>query len=142
MQLDKVKGWWAEVERPRRILLCAVALCFVSQFLNYGETQSFFLTNATNTDYYTGMGSVESAASGWRLHPLAAPILLLLATVFASPLARRPEVRRWGYWAALALLFVAIVPLAPVRHFGAMLGAVTFGLAVWAALANRKAEAG
>lgn len=141
MDKDRAKGWWAGVERPRKIMLAATALLFVSQFFRYGEKTAYFLTDATNTSLYTGMASADSPASGWSLHPHALPVILVLAAAFGAPLARRAGVRGWIYWAGAALVFLAVIPAAPMRGVGAMMGLVAVGLAVWAALAARKAPA-
>lgn len=133
-------GWWNGLERPRRIMLIAIGLLFISQFFAYGEKTNYHLIDP-GAAFYTEMGSQEVEATGWELHPLAGPIILGLFLLFAMRFDNHPQVRRWRYWAAVVLFIVATSPAAPVRAFGAMLGVVALGLAVWSAIMARKAAA-
>jgi hypothetical protein len=135
-----MKEWWTRVERPRRIMLGAILMLFVSQFLPYGEKQRFYLTNL-DRDFYTGNTSEDVAATGWELHPMALPIIALLAIGFATGLATRPGIVRWSYWIAAGSFLLTMTPATPMRAIGAMVGIASLGVAIWAAVAARKSPA-
>lgn len=128
----------------QRWMIAAIALCAVSQFFLYLNDDSVAgLYDTTNPDYYTQLIVFDPGqiGSGWQLHPQAYLLLpILAALVWWDVLAQGRWFLRFGYWLAATMIFASITPAAPFRGaFGALLGLISFGIAIWAAILNRRA---
>lgn len=143
MDIGKLKAWWSEVERDRKIMLAAIGLSLVSQFFTYKKGGGGYLTRATDTNYYTGLVLTGGfGGTGWQLHKLALPLLAALAFIYLSKTWQRVWWTKWGWWVACVMLFLTITPADPMSTLGGFMGLVALGLAVWAAITHRKAGGG
>lgn len=122
-------------------MMLAAGLTLVALLFESGTVTQFYLTNATNLDYYTGMGSSLEVVNGWGLRGARGLFLpLIVAGFFASPWAKREDWRKWMFWAGTAVLFAAVVPTS-VPSLGGLFAWGGVGLAGWTAWKQRKADA-
>lgn len=130
-------GWRAE-----HIAWTAIVLSFVSQFFQYEEdTRGGMLHRATDERYYTGISFFGSAGgTGWAMHPHAWITLAALAVVYSTGTHAGRFWSRWGYWLTAAGILASTVPGRIAGGAGALLGAVAFGIAIWAAIRNRREQ--
>ncbi|WP_375396137.1 hypothetical protein [uncultured Sphingomonas sp.] len=134
-------SWWSGLERSRKIVIAALALSFVSQFLRYKtDTSGGMLSREMDTDYYTGITLWGSTGgTGWQVHPIVVPMLIALAAIYLTDFHRRPFWNRRGHWIAIGMFFFCTAPADIVATLGGFLGGVVMVLAVWSALIHRKA---
>ncbi|HEY5410066.1 MAG TPA: hypothetical protein VIJ94_05000 [Caulobacteraceae bacterium] len=152
-------GWWAGLDRARQIMFLALGLMLVSQFFHY---QGAYLQHGlmgiggggggdhVEPDVASGVGiatttSPIAGVTGWHLHPHAWLVLAaLLAGFLLGPKLGRGWMA-WGYWIGVVGLITCMFPtsltLGP-PGYGYIAGLAAIGLAIWAALVNRKALKG
>jgi hypothetical protein len=140
--LDLVRGFFRDKTTPHLVMLGAILLNFVSQFfLVFNSPGSGMLTDATNTDYYTGAywfgGS--GVATGWQLHPHAYVILLVLAFVYLrDDIVDGAFFRRWGWWLTALALLACTLPGNYVQQAGGIMGGLSVLIAIIAAVGSRR----
>ncbi len=125
--------------KVKTLALAAIGISFVSQFFQYEEdTRGGYLGYATNENVYTQLTLTGSAGgTGWEMHPYAWIILAALAIVYSTNTHESPFWSRWGYWLTAAGILASTVPGRIAGGFGAVLGVIALGVAVWAAFRNR-----
>jgi hypothetical protein len=127
---------WRSWDLSRRLVLVALLLLTVAQFFLYHEgTSPGYLTNATNTDYYTGIRlnpDYHPRGTGWELNPWMPYLLPVLFVVFLNDIVEEP-IFRWAlYWVALWLVFMATGALS-IRAAGGQMALIVFLLMIAAA---------
>jgi hypothetical protein len=140
-----IRDFFADKPWSQRLMLGAIVLNFLSQFLLYSDAPVSVPT--LHVDYFGNVWRLilpegYGLASGWDLHWHAAPILIALALFFAND--DFPHGRlfgRFGWWTAALLLFAACVPTAvDVWGFGTMWGLVSVVIALFAAFRNGRSR--
>ena len=91
----------ANASRARNLMLCALALSFLSLFQKY--TVSVYPLSIPGT-FVNITVPIPQTESGFGIKPFAVFVLLGLLAVFGSGLREAPFWKRWGCWIALALL--------------------------------------
>jgi hypothetical protein len=135
--------------RSRRLMLTAIAIMAVSQFMNYvaphEESGRVLLTGVYVTRAVGGTVSASQHApgeTGWSIHPHAKLVLIALALLFLANPDLGAGWRRWQFWlATIAMLCFCLFPLKVeyVPGWGALVGLIAVIFDVRAARA-RKAE--
>lgn len=120
-----------DATRPQKLMLGAIVLMALSQFLPYSTAFSSAIFDGTATTHAVNEGVT---GRGWEIHPHAIPVYVLLLGYFLSPLAHDKGFGRFGWWVAAIALFVTMMPGSPTP--GVWVGLVAVGLAVVAAILN------
>ncbi len=127
--------------KGRKLMLGAIVLNAVSQFLPYSEASfgaMFGEGTSTIGSYNYGVTGI-----GWAVHWHAVPILAVLAWFFVREAAEElTGLGRWGWWPAAVLIWLAILP--GTATVGVCVGLASVALAIWAVVTKRrerKAEA-
>ena len=135
-----LKEFFSDKSAAQLLLIAAAVLLFISQFFYYFDDASHsYLDPGSETKASTLYLDLSSrgTATGWELHKHAYVILVVLAfALLRDDIAGTPWFGRFGYWAALLLIFVATTPGAPFRAPGAAMGMVSCLMALAAALMN------
>lgn len=142
--MEAFQKWWAAIERPRRIMLIAAAMMFVSQFLNY-------VAESTSERHVEALGMVSPnssiggstftvnvpvpAQSGWSVHPTAILFLIALAVMFATGMKPGESVKRWWYWIGVGLLAACLFPfdMEDLPGLGLLAGVIAIVIGIHAA---------
>jgi hypothetical protein len=128
---------------PARLtMIVAIVLLFVSQFFLYLNDQGGgYISNAMDLEHYTQVvfTSFGAVGTGWKLHPHAYVILVVLAFAFLrDDVVDSPLFAKAGWWVSLVLVVVAILPGAPLRDaLGASMGAIAALIALVAVLIHQ-----
>lgn len=139
-----IREFFRDKPWPHRLMLAAIGLNALSQFLLYSDPASSVPTYRTD-----GFGALwvilpegYGRATGWELHGHAGPILLSLAVLFANDdFPYQPLMRRFGWWLSALLLLAACLPTAlEVWGFGTLWGLVSVVLACVAAARSGTAK--
>ena len=128
------------MNNPRKVMLAALAVLFVSQFMTYSTSNVYGYV--TPTDGWRGTHAVwhyenNPEGTGWEIHRHAMLIIPLLAYVYLSSFWKKDFWRRWGYLISLVLIFACLTP-GEWTEYGFKLGLAAFGLAIWATVLNRR----
>lgn len=136
--MDLVKEFFRDKRPAHLLMLAAIVLLLVSQFFYYLDDPSTG-TLSIDADFNTvGYYTFGAIGTGWQLHPHAYVILVLLGFAFLrDDILDHPLFRRFGWWAALVLVFAATVPGAYLRADGAAMGGVALLMAFAAALLHQ-----
>lgn len=136
-----IRDFFRDKPWPQRLMLGAIGLNFISQFFLYSDAP--VSVPVVRVDYFGDLWRLilpegYGRATGWDLHWHAAPILIVLALLFANndfPHGRLFS--RIGWWGAAVLLLAACLPTAlEVWGFGTMWGLVSVIIALVAAWQN------
>jgi hypothetical protein len=139
--------WWAGLDRARRMMIVAIGVMTVSQFMNYiaphTETRAVLMMGVYVPNASSGAIGVEqpvAGTSGWTAHPYAWLILGALGLLFATGLDLGQWWTRWRYWIAVAGLVLCLFPfdLEDAPGWGLLAGVVAIAIGVWAARASHK----
>jgi hypothetical protein len=132
---------WQKMSKARRTMTVALAVLFVSQFFAYAEDRGYGVLSMDSNYNTSGTYWVdlEPSGTGWEIHPYARLIIPFLAFAYITSLCEQPWWRNWGYLASVMLVFIC---LSPGQQWmpGTRLGFVSLGLAIWAAVQNRRAR--
>jgi uncharacterized membrane protein len=127
------------------ILLGAVALSFVAQFLPFLDGTGGYLEHATNLQVYTELHlDLTGQGTGWDQHPNFWLFYAALVAAWFVPAVRDND--NWqvfGPWVTAAVLFYCAQDSAPLRTSGGGLAFAAFAIALWGAWrmrSERKAE--
>jgi hypothetical protein len=130
--------------KARALALAAIGISFVSQFFEYAsDTRGAMLTRMTDERRYTGMETWGSAgATGWEAHPYAWLVLAVLAIIYNIDAHESAFWTRWGYWLTVIGIFLCTVPSqhANAAGVGFGIGVAAIGVAIWAAIRNRREQ--
>ncbi len=134
--MDVILGFWRDLTRGQRIMMTAIGVYFVSLFLPYKANRGHYLRFATDTEFYTQMGTVPGTTSGWEVVPYAWVGLCILVGLFASDLCQHCMLRPWVFWAAIPALLLLASPSTAFEARGAGVAMFAVIIATWAAVAN------
>jgi len=119
--------------RPRLLMLAAVVLSALSQFMVYYEPDNQTTLMSYPGGLQSGTFSGGPLARGWATHPFACALLLALGLLFASRLTSHPLFQRFGWWAAATILL--LLSAGAYRFAGPKIGllaaALAFAAAAW-----------
>lgn len=121
----------ASLSLARKLMLAAIVLMAVSQFLPYSTAYRDAIMSGTSMPFAVNEG-VDG--TGWEVHGHALPMLLLLLGYFLSPLADDKGFGRFGWWVSVVALFITMMPGSPTP--GVWVGLAAVGLAIVAAILN------
>lgn len=132
--------------RDHLVMLAAIVLLFVSQFFDYGDGNSAFMTFDPDFSGSTVWIDFGLNGIGWEVHPQAWVIIVVLAFAFLrSDVYDHPLIQKFGWWAGFVLVLASNTPSDGIRAFGSSLGLIAMLLALVAAImhqmARRKAKA-
>ena len=125
-------------DRPRIVMLAAIGLNIVSQFLLYWNDTGQDASTGSAADYIFG-----PTGNGWEMHGLAAWIPVALGAVyFMDSIVLTTLFRQIGWWITVGLLIVATIDGTPFYPgaTGAKLGWLTVLIAIVAAWMNMQAN--
>lgn len=141
---------------PRRIMIFAIVLLAISQFLPFGSNPAF-MRDRRNDDPDAVLGVDHNAYSehpylevdgggsyiGFDSHPYAVPILIVLAVIFFSGLYRKPTWNGKVYWGALVISIGCTEFPPPIGSlsWGGGLGAICLAMIAYAAYINMQEQA-
>lgn len=136
--MDLVRQFLRDKSPAQLVMIAAIVLLFVSQFFYYlDDPGTGFLSidaDFNTTGYYT----FGAQGTGWQLHPHAYVILVVLAFAFLrDDIVDLPWFRRFGWWAALALVVAATAPGAYFRADGGAMGGIAVLIALSATLLHQ-----
>lgn len=132
--VERLQAWWSTVEPPRKMMLAALALLTLSQFLPT-TVDSSRAQLQTDADFNTGMTIWYDswAAIGWQVHPQAFVLIPLFAAVYLTNFHRRWFWQRFGYWLTAWLFMAAMAPMSR-STWGGIVGSIAIVMAIVAAV--------
>jgi hypothetical protein len=139
MTSNDALNWWSNLPRPRRLMLTATVVLFVSQFFMYSESTDYGMLsmdanyNTHGTYWFTG----DPVGTGWQIHWQAKLIIPLLAVAYLSKICEDLRWRAWGYLASVFLVFFSMTP-GQQWMTGMRIGFAAMAIAIWAAVENRR----
>lgn len=133
--MELVKEFFRDKTPARLLMIAAIVLLLISQFFYYLDDPSTGFLSIDSDFNTTGYYTFGAKGTGWELHPHAYVILVILGFAFLrDDIVDHPLFVRFGWWAAVILVFAATVPGAYLRAFGGGMGGIALLLAIGAAL--------
>lgn len=133
--MDLVKEFFRDKTPARLLMIAAIVLLLISQFFYYLDDPSTGFLSIDADFNTTGYYTFGAQGTGWELHPHAYVILVILGFAFLrDDIVDYPLFVRFGWWAAVILVFAATIPGAYLRAFGGGMGGIALLLAIGAAL--------